>query len=115
MFSREMISSLLSQSIQYKLTNAAAAVTDCTINITISILLQHLLPLNIISSSSLSVVYNVMDFGAEDRFSYKASYAFHNEETCGPRRISSPIGKIITIPYDHCLVKRILVIDCKIL
>ena len=41
-----------------------------------------------------------MDFGAEDRFSYKASYAFHNEETCGPRRISSPIGKIITIPYD---------------
>ena len=47
-----------------------------------------------------------MDFGAEDRFSYKASYAFHNEETCGPRRISSPIGKKIIIPYDHCLVKR---------
>ena len=87
---------------------------DCTINITISILLQHLLPLNIISSSSLSVVYNVMDFGAEDRFSYKASYAFHNEETCGPRRISSPIGKKIIIPYDHCLVKRILVIYCKL-
>ena len=94
-------------------TNLLAA--DCTINITISILLQHLLPLNIISSSSLSVVYNVMDFGAEDRFSYKASYAFHNEETCGPRRISSPIGKKIIIPYDHCcLVKRILDIYCKL-
>ena len=55
-----------------------------------------------------------MDFGAEDRFSYKASYAFHNEETCGPRRISSPIGKIITKPYDHYLVIRNLVIDSKL-
>ena len=59
-----------------------------------SIFLQHLLPLNIISSSSLSIVYNVMDFGAENRFSYKAAFAFHNEETCGPRRISIPIGII---------------------
>ena len=43
-----------------------------------------------------------MDFGAENRFSYKAAYAFHNEETCGPRRISIPIG-IITYIYFRSL------------
>ena len=55
--------------------------------------LQHLLALNIISSSSLSVVYNVVDFKASRKLSYSASFAFHNEETCGARRISTPQGK----------------------
>lgn len=59
-------------------------------------LLQHLLPLNVISSSSLSVVYNVADFGNR-RLAYTASYAFQNEETCGPRRISSPLGKFANL------------------
>eukprot|EP00093_Oithona_nana_P013342 13342.XXX_253715_241698_1 [CDS] Oithona nana genome sequencing. len=56
--------------------------------------LQHLLPLNIISSSSLSVVYNVVDFKASRKLSYSASFAFHNEETCGARRISTPQGSL---------------------
>jgi len=54
----------------------------------------HLLPLNIISSSSLSLMYNVADFKAERRLAYSASYAFHNEETCGNRRISSSQGSL---------------------
>lgn len=53
----------------------------------------HLLPLSVISSSSLTVVYNVADFEAR-KLGYSASYAFHNEETCGPRRISSPLGSL---------------------
>lgn len=54
----------------------------------------HLLPLNVISSSSLSLVYNVADFKAERRLAYSASYVFHNEETCGSRRISSSQGSL---------------------
>ena len=61
--------------------------------------LQHLLPLNIISSSSLSVVYNVVDFKASRKLSYSASFAFHNEETCGARRISTPQGKGFQATY----------------
>ena len=83
--------------------------------------LQHLLPLNIISSSSLSVVYNVADFKASRKLSYSASFAFHNEETCGARRISTPQGKGFQTTYltleslqFWCLtdlVEKILVID----
>ena len=54
---------------------------------------QHLLPLNVISSSGLAVVYNSANFKTGGTFSFAASYNFHNEETCGPRRVSSPLGK----------------------
>ena len=54
--------------------------------------LQHLLPLNIISSSSVKVIYNSVDFKASEKFGYAADYSFQNEETCGTRRISTQIG-----------------------
>ena len=59
-------------------------------------LLQHLLPLNIVSSSGVRVTYNAEDFaGGDTGFGFSANFAFHNEETCGGnRRISSPIGNI---------------------
>ena len=59
------------------------------------LMFQHLLPLNIISSSSIKVVYNSIDFKEGTNFGYKAEYKFHNEETCGTRRISTQIGNLI--------------------
>ena len=59
-----------------------------------SFILQHLLPLNIISSSSVKVIYNSADFKETTKFGYSADYRFHNEETCGSRRISTQIGKL---------------------
>ncbi len=41
----------------------------------------------------MSVIYNAAEFESRS-LEYTASYAFHNEETCGPRRISSPLGKL---------------------
>ena len=65
-------------------------------------LLQHLLPLNIVSSSGVRVTYNAEDFAGEDTgFGFSANFAFHNEETCGGnRRISSPIGKHLLTDFD---------------
>jgi hypothetical protein len=65
---------------------------------------QHLLPLNVISSSGLSVVYNSANFGNGGTFSFVASYNFHNEETCGPRRVSSPLGNFIFIETTCLLI-----------
>ena len=48
--------------------------------------------MNIISSSSIKVTFNVVKFHPELSFGFTANYAFHNEETCGRRRISSQIG-----------------------
>ena len=56
--------------------------------------LQHLLPMNIISSSGLSVVYNSANFVEGPNLNFAASFNFHNEETCGPRRVSSPLGRV---------------------
>ena len=65
-------------------------------------LFQHLLPLNIISSSSIKVIYNSIDFKESTNFGYTAEYKFHNEETCGTRRISTRIGNLIIFsPCDN--------------
>ena len=61
------------------------------------LLLQHLLPLNIVSSSGVKVTYNAADYTPRTTFGFAANYAFHNEETCGTRRISSPIGIFFSI------------------
>ena len=49
--------------------------------------------MNIISSSGLSVVYNSANFVEGPNLNFAASFNFHNEETCGPRRVSSPLGR----------------------
>ncbi|XP_059096393.1 uncharacterized protein LOC131890919 [Tigriopus californicus] len=68
---------------------------------------SHLLPLSIISSASLILVSNEGSSSGRHRkpkrrstFSYTASYSFHNEETCGPRRIASPLGSLES-PLSH--------------
>ncbi len=48
--------------------------------------------MNLISSSGLSLIYNSANFVDGGTFDYSASFNFHNEETCGPRRVSSPLG-----------------------